>query len=204
LKRAAPGQEPAVFFDSAADFHSWLEANHAGADELWVGYHKKGSGRTGMTYAQAVEEALCFGWIDGLTRSRDETSYVQRYTPRRPGSNWSAVNIAKVAELKRQGRMQPAGLRAFEGRDPRRDAVYSYESTVELPPDMEQRLRASPEAWAGWQAQTPSYRRGATRWVLDAKREETRERRLAELIVDSAAGRRIKPYRYFDEARTGE
>lgn len=190
------GAEEAVFFDSAADFRDWLEHNHATAPELWVGYHKKASGRSGMTYAEAVEEALCYGWIDGLTRGRDENSYVQRFTPRRPRSNWSAVNIAKVAELTRQGRMQPAGLRAFEQRDQRRDAVYSYERQTSLPEEAEQRLRANDAAWAYWQSAAPSYRRGVAHWLLEAKRDETRERRLLELIADSAAGRRIKPYRY--------
>ncbi|HUG48173.1 MAG TPA: YdeI/OmpD-associated family protein [Candidatus Limnocylindria bacterium] len=189
-----------TIFPSAADFRRWLEENHATAGELWVGYYKKGSGKSSMIYAEAVDEALCYGWIDGLTRSFG-AYYANRFTPRRRGSNWSAVNIAKIAELKRQGRLQPAGLRAFEARDPRRDAVYSYERKAELPADMEHRLRANDGAWAGWQAETPSYRRGAVGWVLEAKREETRERRLAELIADSAAGRRIKPYRYFDQPR---
>jgi uncharacterized protein YdeI (YjbR/CyaY-like superfamily) len=188
----------AVFFPSAADFRAWLEANHDSAPELWVGYHKKSSGRGGMTYAEAVDEALCFGWIDGKVRSLDEDSYVQRYTPRRPDSNWSAVNIAKVAALKEQGRMHPAGLRAFEQRDVRRDAAYSYERREAMPPDLEARLRADARAWAYWQAETPSYRRGVIHWLLEAKRDETRERRLTDLISDSGAMRRIKPYRYFE------
>ncbi len=117
-----PGEEPALFFGSAADFRRWLEDNHETAAELWVGFYKKGARRGGMTYAEAVDEALCFGWIDGLARGRDTDSYVQRFTPRRPDSNWSAVNVAKVAELIGQGRMRPAGLRAFEQRDRHRPA----------------------------------------------------------------------------------
>jgi uncharacterized protein YdeI (YjbR/CyaY-like superfamily) len=198
-----PGEEPAIFFASPSDFRRWLEENHATARELWLGFYKKGAGRAGLTYAEAVDEALCYGWIDGLTRRRDEAAYVQRFTPRRPGSNWSVVNIAKVEELRRQGRMQPAGITAYEQRDPRRDGVYSYERRAALPAEMEVRLRADEAAWAYWQTETPSYRRGAVGWVLEGKREQTRERRLAELIADSAAGRRIKPYRYFEEPRSG-
>jgi uncharacterized protein YdeI (YjbR/CyaY-like superfamily) len=115
----ARGEEPAVYFDSAEDFRAWLAANHDSAAELWVGLYKKGSPKVGLRYGEAVEEALCFGWIDGLTRSRDADSFVQRFTPRRPGSNWSMVNIAKVEALRRQGRMQPAGIAAYEQRDPR-------------------------------------------------------------------------------------
>jgi uncharacterized protein YdeI (YjbR/CyaY-like superfamily) len=190
-----PGEEPAIFFSSPADFRRWLEENHATARELWLGFYKKGARRAGLSYAEAVDEALCYGWIDGLTRRRDEEAYVQRFTPRRPGSNWSMVNIAKVEELRRDGRMRPAGIAAYEQRDPRRDGVYSYERRAALPAELEARLRADEAAWAYWQAETPSYRRGAVGWVLEAKREQTRERRLAELIADSAGGRRIKPYR---------
>ena len=193
----------ATVFASAADFRAWLEANHQTAGELWVGYYKKGSGKRSMTYGEAVEEALCFGWIDGITRRISDAVYSNRFTPRRPGSNWSAINIAKVAELTSQGRMRPAGLRAFEQRDPRRDGVYSYERKGELPPDSEDRLRANDAAWRYWQSETPSYRRGAVQWVLEAKREETRERRLVEQIEDCAAGRRIKPYRYCEATQTG-
>jgi uncharacterized protein YdeI (YjbR/CyaY-like superfamily) len=202
VSQAATQPEP-VLFATAADFRAWLEENHATAGELWVGYYKKASGKSSMTYAEAVEEALCYGWIDGITRSFGADVYANRFTPRRPKSNWSAINIAKVAELQKQGRMRPAGLRAFEQRDPRRDAVYSYERRAELPTEIEARLRADKAAWAYWTAETPSYRRGVIQWLLDAKREETRERRLADLIDDSAAGRRIKPYRYFESQRAG-
>ncbi len=130
----------AMFFAAAADFRAWLAENHDSASELWVGYYKKGSGRGGMTYAEAVEEALCFGWIDGLIRGLDEARYIQRFTPRRRSSSWSAVNIAKVAELERLGRMQPAGLRAFEERDRRKDASYSYERQAHLERDTAARM----------------------------------------------------------------
>jgi uncharacterized protein YdeI (YjbR/CyaY-like superfamily) len=185
-----------VVFESAADFRAWLEENHESAPELWVGYYKKGAEKTSQTYAQAVEEALCFGWIDGVTRRISDEVYANRFTPRRRTSNWSGVNIAKVAQLIEQGRMRPAGLRAFDERDRRKDASYSFERPpIDLPPALELRLRANTDGWAYWQATGPAYRRDATRWVLDAKRDETRERRLQALIDDSAAGRRIKPLR---------
>jgi uncharacterized protein YdeI (YjbR/CyaY-like superfamily) len=190
-----PGEPKVTIFPTAADFRAWLEANHETATELWVGYYKKASGKASMTYAEAVEEALCFGWIDGLTRSFGEY-YANRFTPRRRTSSWSAVNIAKVAELTAVGRMRPAGLRAFEQRDRRKDASYSFELPfVDLPPEMAERVRANADAWRYWQAAPVGYRRDATRWVVDAKRPETRERRLRSLIEDSAAGRRIKPFR---------
>ena len=188
-------QPAPVIFTAASEFRGWLEQNHASASELWVGYYKKGSGKTSMTYAQAVEEALCFGWIDGLAKSFGD-HHANRFTPRRRGSNWSAINIARMAELEKAGRLHPAGRRAFEQRDRRMDAVNRLANpTRALPPEMEQRLRADAAAWAYWQSAAPSYRRGAVAWVMQAKRPETRERRLAELISDSAASQRIKPYR---------
>jgi uncharacterized protein YdeI (YjbR/CyaY-like superfamily) len=201
---ARPGEEKALYFASAAEFREWLERNHASAAELWVGLYKKGANQAGLTYPEAVEEALCFGWIDGLARSRDAASYVQRFTPRRRGSNWSAVNIAKVAELELQGRMTPAGRKAFEERDRRKDATYSYErAAAKLLPDEELRLQAEEAAWRQWQAETPSYRRSVAHWLRDAKREETRQRRLAALVEDSAAGRRIKPFRQLERDAAG-
>ena len=186
-----------TIFAAAADFRAWLEAHHDTATELWVGYYKKGVPKTSMTYPQSVEEALCFGWIDGLTRRIDHEVHATRFTPRRRSGTWSAANIAKVAELRAAGRLHPAGIRAFEERDRRRDLPPPSERPVqELPADWLARLRADPAAWAYWQAQTPVYRRDATRWVLDAKRPETRDRRMAALIEDSAAGRPIKPLAY--------
>jgi len=189
-----PSASDVVVFADAAEFRAWLLENHDTATELWVGYFKKGVPKTSITYPEAVEEALCFGWIDGLTRRIDDEVHANRYTPRRKRSSWSAINIAKVAELQEAGRMHPAGLRAFEERDKRLDGSYSYERPAqELPPEAEARLRADADAWAYWQSRTPSYRRAATHWVLSAKREETRQRRLATLVEDCAAGRPVKP-----------
>ncbi|HET7326862.1 MAG TPA: YdeI/OmpD-associated family protein [Nocardioidaceae bacterium] len=191
-----PPTDVRVFPDAAA-FRAWLEQHHADTDELWVGYYKKGVPKTSVTWAEAVEEALCFGWIDGQSRRIDDEVVANRYTPRRRTSSWSAVNIAKVAELTAAGRMHPAGLRAFAERDQRKDASYAYERAAQqLPAESAERLHANGDAWTYWQAQTASYRRTVTHWVLSAKREDTRERRLRTLIEDCAAGRPIKSQRY--------
>lgn len=159
--------------------------------ELFVGYYRKGVPKSAMTYPESVEEALCYGWIDGITRRIDDEVTSTRFTPRRPTSNWSAINIARIAELTAAGRMHPAGLRAFETRDRRNDAVYSYERPpLELPDDWLARLEAAPH----WQSETPSFRRQAAFWVMSAKRQETRDRRFATLLDDAAAGRRPKPF----------
>jgi uncharacterized protein YdeI (YjbR/CyaY-like superfamily) len=176
-------------FPDAAAFRSWLEAHHAVAPELWVGFYKKGVPKTSMTYAESVDEGLCFGWIDGLTKRIDDEVYAIRFTPRRKTSNWSAINIAKVAELTAAGRMQPAGLRAFEGRDRRKDAYANLSSAEDLPADMRARLEADAAAWAFWQSRPPSFRRQATQWILSAKRADTRERRFATLLDNARAGR---------------
>jgi uncharacterized protein YdeI (YjbR/CyaY-like superfamily) len=190
---SAPGTPEVVVFAGPAQFRAWLLQHHDSAAELWLGFYKKGVSKTSVGYAEAVEEALCFGWIDGLTRRVDDEVYTVRFTPRRRTSNWSRVNIARVAELEAAGRMHPAGLRAFRERDVRKDG-YSYEGVpARLPAPAEARLRADPTAWAYWQSSTPSYRRSATHWVLSAKRAETRERRLATLVADCAAGRRVTP-----------
>lgn len=191
VTRALP---PAVFFDSSEDFRRWLEANHDSASELWVGFHKKASGRGGVSYPAAVDEALCFGWIDGKTMSLGDSSYAIRFTPRRRGSNWSAVNVRRVAELTSARRMQPAGIRAFEARSEARTGVYSYENRpAELPDDLEQEFRRHPAAWEFFGRQSPAYRRNAAWWVVSAKRPETRDRRLRQLIESSADGRRPGP-----------
>jgi uncharacterized protein YdeI (YjbR/CyaY-like superfamily) len=163
---------------------------------VFVGYWKKATGKQTMTWSQAVDEALCFGWIDGVLRRIDDERHMQRFTPRRPGSNWSKVNIAKVAKLEEAGRMRPAGLEAFAAREEAKSGVYAFESeeTAELPAQFEARLRANGAAWDYWEARPPSYRRTATHWVVSAKREETRERRLAQLIESSAAGRHAPPF----------
>lgn len=191
----APVPTDVRIFAAAAEFRSWLLEHHDSADELWVGYYKKGVPKTSMTYPEAVEEALCFGWIDGIGRRIDDELHANRFTPRRPTSAWSTVNIAKMAELKAAGRLHPAGIRAFEQRDRRKDAAYTQVPDT-LPQEALDQIEADPDAWAYWQQQTPGYHRNAAQWVLSAKREETRARRLATLVEDSAAGRRIKPLSY--------
>ena len=185
----------ALFFETPAGLRAWLEEHHATASELWVGYYKKASGRRSLTWSQVVDEALCFGWIDGKTQRIDEHRYRQRLTPRRRNSNWSAVNIAKVAELRTQGRMTAAGEAAFAARREDRSAVYSYERRHEAEFDAEQKktFRANAAAWKWFAAQTQSYRMTATFWVVSAKRPDTRARRLATLIECSADGRRVPP-----------
>ncbi|HKO34485.1 MAG TPA: YdeI/OmpD-associated family protein [Candidatus Limnocylindria bacterium] len=182
-------------FPTPADFRAWLEGNHDTATELWVGYYKKGVPKQSMTYAQAVEEALCFGWIDGLTRRIDDEITSNRYTPRRKGSSWSAINIAKMGELKAAGRLHPAGQRIFEERDRRKDASYSYERPpAEIPPAMMTRLRADKLAWAFWESEQPSFRKAVAHWVTSAKRPETNERRFAELLEMARVGTRPKAF----------
>ncbi|NMO52941.1 bacteriocin-protection protein [Actinoplanes sp. TBRC 11911] len=185
----------AEFFDTAADLRAWFERHHDTAPELFVGYWKKGSGRTGVTHPQAIEQALCFGWIDSIGRGIDEQRYQVRFTPRRKGSVWSKINVAKIAELTEQGLMHEAGRRAFDQRKPDRVAVYSYEQPSEAVFDRAQidTFRARSSAWEWFCAQSPSYRRSAVHWVVSAKRPETRDRRLAQLIEDSAAGRKVPP-----------
>jgi uncharacterized protein YdeI (YjbR/CyaY-like superfamily) len=186
-----PTRTDVLVFATVGDLHAWLEQNHDSATEAFIGYFRKGVAKPSITYAQAVEEALCFGWIDGITFRVDDEVTTNRFTPRRPTSNWSAINIGKVAELTAAGRMQPAGLRAFEQRDRRKDATYSYEQPLpELTAEMLDRLGADPNARRGWESETKSFRRQATYWIMSAKRPETRDRRFAELVESVAAGRR--------------
>jgi uncharacterized protein YdeI (YjbR/CyaY-like superfamily) len=181
-----------VFFTSSAEFEDWLEQHGAEARELLVGFRKRASGLPSPTWPESVDAALCFGWIDGVRRGLDQQSYTIRFTPRRPNSVWSRVNATRARELIEQGRMHPAGLRAFESRNEDKTAIYSYErANAKLPPDMEQRFRENATAWSFFEAQPPSYRRPATWWVVSAKREDTRRRRLEALIEQSAAGRRM-------------
>lgn len=185
----------ARFFETGAAFGEWLEANHATAPELWVGFRKVGSGRPSLTWPESVDEALSFGWIDGVRKRLDDESYVIRFTPRRPNSIWSAVNTRRVGELAALGRMHPAGLRAFEARSAARSGVYSFErEAATLPDGYLERLRADEAGWAYWQAQPAGYRKVATHWVTSAKRDETRLRRFDTLLADCAAGRRIAVY----------
>ena len=182
-----------TFFAAPEEFRAWFAANAGGASALLVGFHKKGSELPSITWPEAVDEALCVGWIDGVRRARDETSYTIRFTPRTPRSIWSAVNIARVAALTAEGRMRPAGSAAFEARTAERSAIYSHEQQEDptLTPDEEAAFRAAPGAWDFFAAQRPSYRRPALWWIVSAKRPETRARRLATLIADSAAGRTL-------------
>ena len=180
------------YYTSAVKFHQWLEKNHARPVELWVGFYKKDSGRIGVTYPEALDEALCFGWIDGIRKAVDESRYTIRFTPRKPGSIWSNVNIKRANELIAEGRMAPAGLAAFEARTAEKSGVYTYENrSRQLSAEYEQQLRANKKAWEFFQSQAPYYQRTAGGWVMSAKKEKTRLRRLAILIEDSAQGRRL-------------
>jgi uncharacterized protein YdeI (YjbR/CyaY-like superfamily) len=187
-------EEP-VYFASPEELRAWFERHHATAAELHVGYWKAGTGRRSLTHQQAIEQALCFGWIDSIGRRIDDERHQVRFTPRRKGSVWSAINVAKVAELTAAGLMHPAGLRAFESRKPERVAVYSYEQPADAVLDDAQTARFQGEegAWRWFSAQSASYRRAAVHWVVSAKRAETRERRLIQLITDSAEGRTVPP-----------
>jgi uncharacterized protein YdeI (YjbR/CyaY-like superfamily) len=193
-----------VFFAAPEDFRAWLEEHHERITELLVGFYKKGSGKPSITWPEAVDEALSFGWIDGVRRGRDETSYTIRFTPRAASSTWSTVNVARVEALSREGRMRPAGLRAFERRNERNTGIYSYErrATAKLPEDFEREFRADTRAWEFFQAQPPWYRRTSAYWVVSAKRDETRRRRLTTLIADSRDGRTIGPLSRRPRAKT--
>jgi len=183
-----------IYFAGPEEFRAWLEAHHETETEVFVGYYKKHTGKPSLVWSQAVDEALCFGWIDGRVNSVDGERHIQRFTPRKPTSNWSAVNIAKMETLRAEGRMRPAGEAAFARRRPERSGVYSYEQRHEakLEPDQQARFEADAEAWTWFQAAPKSYRTMAIWWVVSAKRPETRERRLVTLIADSSAGRRLK------------
>ncbi len=179
------------FFPSPAKFRRWLQKNHASERELWVGFYKKESGRPSLTWPESVDEALCFGWIDGVRKSVDETSYTIRFTPRKPDSFWSAINTRRVADLTKAGRMAPAGLRAFERRDRERTNRYSYErAAAQLTPAEERRFKERPRAWEFFQTLPPSYRRTVIWWVVSAKKDETRRRRLETVVAAAAKGQR--------------
>jgi len=181
-----------VFFNASAEFRAWLEKHHAQAQQLLLGFHRKESGKGGITYPEALDEALCFGWIDGIRRRFDETSYTIRFTPRKRDSIWSAINRKRADELMKLGRMHVSGQETFENRDQQKADLYSYErATCKLAGAYEKQFRANKKAWEFYQAQAPWYRRTSCWWVISAKREETRLCRLAKLIADSAAGRRI-------------
>ncbi|HXM97142.1 MAG TPA: YdeI/OmpD-associated family protein [Candidatus Dormibacteraeota bacterium] len=191
-RSVAPGATP-IFFATPSAFREWLELHHSTAREQWIGLHKKDSGKPSITWPEAVDAALCFGWIDGLRKRIDETSYMNRFTPRKTRSNWSVLNLKRVSELCKLGLMRPAGLRVFESRSAEKSQVYSYErrKTAKLGKAFERQFRGNKKAWEFFCAQPPGYQRVATWWVVSAKREETRLKRLATLIKDSEHGRRI-------------
>ncbi|HEX4954065.1 MAG TPA: YdeI/OmpD-associated family protein [Thermoanaerobaculia bacterium] len=193
---------PPLFFASPAELRAWLEEHHASALELHVGYWKVGSGRPSVTWPESVDEALCFGWIDGVRRSLDAESYTIRFTPRKPSSNWSAVNVERVRVLTEEGRMRPAGLAAFEQRKEAKTGIYAYEQRGQpLDPAEEAALQANEAAWRDWQSRPPSYRRGAIHWVVSAKQAATRSKRLETLIEHCARGEVIPPFRWAKGAK---
>jgi uncharacterized protein YdeI (YjbR/CyaY-like superfamily) len=182
------------YFATPAEWREWLEEHHATEPELLVGFYKRGSGRPSMTWPESVDQALCFGWIDGVRRRIDDDRYTIRFTPRRKGSTWSNINLKRVGELARLGLMHQAGRAAHAGRTAAKSGIYSYEqrTNAKLPAKLESRFKRQRKAWAFFQAQPAWYRRTAVWWVVSAKKEETRERRLKTLIADSAAGRTIR------------
>lgn len=188
--------DEARYFESATAFRRWLETHHTSATELLVGFHKRHTGRPTLTWPESVDEALCFGWIDGIRRSVDAERYTIRFTPRRRHSVWSLINVKRVAALTAEGRMRPAGLRAAEARREDRTGVASFERPLQaLAPAELREFKGNAAAWRFWEAQPAGYRKTATHWVVSAKKIETRTKRLAVLIDDSAAGLRIAPLR---------
>jgi uncharacterized protein YdeI (YjbR/CyaY-like superfamily) len=184
-------------FAAENDFRRWLDRYHADRDVLWVGYFRKGTGRPSVTWEETVDVALCFGWIDGIRKRIDEESYTIRFTPRRSGSVWSNRNLERYAAMLAEGKVAPAGAAAYARRKEAKTGVYSFEQAepLVLAPEFEDRLKADPTAWADWETRPPGYRRQATHWVMSAKREDTRERRFAQLLEECAAGEKVKPLR---------
>lgn len=181
-----------LFFENSAELRRWLKQNHDKATELWIGFYKKASGKPSVTYKEALDEALCFGWIDGVRKSIDAESYQQRFSPRRAKSIWSLINIKRAEELKELGRMKPAGLKAFEARDPKRSGVYSFENAQrKLDKGYEKIFRANKAAWKFYESQPPYFKKVTTHWIMSGKKEETRLRRLQRLIDTSEQGIRM-------------
>jgi uncharacterized protein YdeI (YjbR/CyaY-like superfamily) len=187
-----------TYFEDAAAWRTWLEEHHASASELWLGFFKKHTGHAGLTYEEAVEQALCFGWIDGVLNRVDAERHRIRFTPRRPGSNWSKVNVDRVAALERRGLMTEAGRAAHEAgkNDPRGIYAYTTDEETELDPRYVVQLGASPAARAFFESCRPSYRRAVVNWVMDAKQQATRDRRMAQVIADSEAGELVRQFWY--------
>ena len=177
------------FFKSQIEFREWLEKHHTREKELMVGFYKKNSGKASITYPEALEEALCFGWIDGVRKSLSDEAYIQRFSPRKPKSIWSNINVRHVERLNKLGRMAPAGLAAYALRDPKRTGIYSFENRPqEFTPVFEKKFRSNKKAWQFFEQQPPSMKRVLIFFVMSAKQEETRERRLTKLIESSARG----------------
>ena len=185
-----------TFFTTPADWRAWLERHHAEHTEVLVGYYKRDTSRPSLTWPESVDQALCFGWIDGVRRRIDEHSYCIRFTPRKARGIWSAVNIARVEELTAQGLMKPEGLKAFQARTEDRSKVYAYEQATPaaLPEAYDRQLKANKKAWAFFQKQPPGYQRTVLHWVTSAKKEDTQLKRLATLIQDCAEGRTVKQF----------
>jgi uncharacterized protein YdeI (YjbR/CyaY-like superfamily) len=184
-----------AFFKTPSDFRKWLAANHGSKSELLVGFYKNGSGKPSITWPESVDQALCFGWIDGIRRKVDDVSYTIRFTPRRKSSTWSSVNIKRAQELIAANLMQPSGLAAFEARQENRSGIYAYEQrAVTLPPQYQKPFQRNKSAWKFFEDQPASYRKAANWYVLSAKKEETRLKRLTELIEHSAKGNWLPQY----------
>ncbi|MBE0539072.1 MAG: YdeI/OmpD-associated family protein [Ignavibacterium sp.] len=190
----------AVFFPTQKHLRKWFEKNHKKEKELYVGLYKVSTGKPTVSWSQSVDEALCFGWIDGIRKSIDEESYCIRFTPRNPKSNWSAINIKKVKELTKLGLMKPEGLIAFSYRKAEKSKIYSYENAmVGFDKSYEKRFKSNKQAWKYFKSTAPSYQKITTRWVMSAKQETTRLKRLNELINDCALGKKIKAMNYGKE-----
>lgn len=178
-----------IFFASQDEFRKWLQENHKKETELLVGYYKVNSNKPSLTWSQSVDQALWFGWIDGVRNSIDQSRYQIRFTPRKPASNWSAINIQKIKELTKQGLMMPAGMASFKNRKEHKSKIYSHENEeVKFSPDLEKQFKANKIAWKYFQSLAPTYRKASKNWVMSAKQETTRRKRLRELIEDSEAG----------------
>jgi uncharacterized protein YdeI (YjbR/CyaY-like superfamily) len=198
--------EEGRFFATPEAWRRWLEKNHAKHDELWVGFHKRGTGKKSITWPEAVDEALCYGWIDGLRKSIDAEAYRIRFTPRKATSTWSSVNVRRIAELEKLGKMTDAGRAAFAKRREAKTGIYGHERTkaAELEPGWQARLEKDKKAWTYFQGEAPWYRRIAYHWVMSAKKEETRLRRFEQLLADSSKQQRIGPIRQGKPGGTSE
>ncbi len=181
------------FFKNPAELRKWFEKNYKKAEEQWIGYYKTGTAKPSISWPESVDQALCFGWIDGIRKSIDDESYTIRFTPRKPTSVWSRINIKKVAELKRQGLMTKEGLHLFENRDMKKSSLYSFEQrkNPKLPAAFMKKFKSNKKAWTFFSSQAPWYQRTATWWIISAKREETRLKRLGRLMSDCENGKKI-------------